>query len=373
MTEIYTINEDLSQKVSSGRIYVAPKVIMDDAAFVKLDDAFVTKIQGSNLDVDSRVFTGDINKVKNVHFIKGTCFCRDYFKRMYPNINIRHKASLSDLIVYDNKALFNNDIPTQLAYRVNDELVLTYRLIQFLFKIKTIYNSTAGAISIKFSDKFNKIFTDNIINKKSVFEFAEKVYIGSQKNEYFAELINSNSPFLHVDKILSEMDTSLRSHNMTESELHSLIAQAFSKDKDAAKSALESIIMYDHKKYSIVQAAMIVLTGSMDISKKIQLFCNSFNVSKYSSINDVMAFLSYINWGIQHLSNESTDYNILRSFVRNEDIHNYLTNKNMTISDVYGLRKMGYYFEFKDDRLNYEIEDSNQQQESANSLEDFLV
>ena len=58
---------------------------------------------------------------------------------------------------------------------------------------------------------------------------------------------------------MSELPSNLKQSNLTISEAHSFLSQILSEDKEAAKTAFDSIIMYDSKKYFAIHILFYTL------------------------------------------------------------------------------------------------------------------
>lgn len=342
------------------------QILYHNAAVINISDKIVKTIdgyqesigaRGHNLNV-SNTFSGNFQSVKNIHFVKGTHFDRDFFRRMYPNINVRNKPELADLIVYDKRSLFSNDNRPERFYKTK----VGFGSILFdpkdLSAIKMIYafmnglnHSYKGLINI---DHNNLSIVSNIV----------KAYMGGhydhvtchKNNDYFDQLDKAGKPYLHVDKIISSLESTQRSNTLTLQELLVLFDQIKSRNYQVVKTAAETLIMFESKKYLPLQILLLQFDGENAAkSEKVRLFSNSYNfvVGGYSSSvpRSFFSFYEYINQSIITKITPDTDTKLMADFLSSSDLINHLLSSEMAKAHC-PLKSLDISFTFKDPRLS---------------------
>ena len=317
-------------------------------------------LRGRNLNVSSE-YTGDFQKITDIHFLKGTNFDRDFFRRMYPSINIRHKPETADLIVYDEKSMFSNDRVPKTYYKYGDTVFGHDMLAAMLTLREFIQNANGG--SYYYLRGTVKLAEDTI----KLVELANACYAKqysvvhlTDRNEYFETLSALSKPYLHVSNILKKMESSQRSNNLSLEELVTLFDQVSSNNKDSIVTALETLIMYDSDKYLPVQTLLLKyaleekseLTGAGS-SKKLQLFCSAYSIrNDYSSMfSNINSFFNSFSTKIMGAAvSTKTDFEILSKFIRSPTFMSKIIEKSF--GSTGSIKNISFGFDFADERLN---------------------
>ncbi len=263
----------------------------------------------------------DFDKIKDVHFIKDTLFDRDYFRRTFPNINIRLTAEKADAILFDEKSIFKNDSPPKTFYKTSvggnyfdsDEAYRSF-----------LYSARLSAPNLTF-DK-NSVVYDILFN-------ASSGVIIHTKSEYLESLIASKKPFIHTSDILRCFKQPNELKELTCPEAITLFNQVMSSDEESSKTGIETLLLYDNDKYLPIKLFAYLCKrnsvgwGWQSKSKKLDLFINSFSsyISFLGAIPGGMSTDVYLKF----LSNfnsckftKDTDFKLLRNFILSKEVVN---------------------------------------------------
>lgn len=298
-------------------------------------------LRGKNLDV-SNVFTGDVTKIKNIHFIKGTYFDRDYFRRLYPNINVRTKPDLAEVFVYDNKALYENDnVP--ISVNILDSTNKTY-FTKNCYSLKTLHSVFFDKNSFSYYD-YNKQLTDNgqcpiLMSILKVYNEASRAFLIGE-NSYYDHLTALKRPFLKTEDVLKKIPSNLRQNNLTLDECITYFHQITSGDPTIVKSAIEAVIMYNSDKYLPIQVFLYSLIGSAKISNKVGLFHNTN--SKYVFCIDrerpYIFNLEVVNTVFERIekTHPNVDWELTRKLITSYDVFSKFNNYGNSVVKVNGI------------------------------------
>lgn len=335
-------------------------VLSDDILFTKENKQIVTRgARGTGLlAAKNRKYTGDIKDIKNVYFVRDTSFDRAYFRRLYPEINIRRNIESAEVIIYDEQAIFSNDITPPVYKLVTIEgqnycWSLDNSIPNFYYGIKsTIHRSTFP----RWDDQNSKII-DYITNSRN---FNSSVPIRTIRedtgNEYFEKLIAANKPFIHVQDFFSSRHSSSRSNNFQYSDLVSLAHQLMSEDANVSLAACETLLQYNSQLYLPIQSFLFYMTSKDQHysnfleSKKFQIFKKTYLEKIAGSLfshqasprQEVMGaqnrFLSYgrlVEWIARWAQNDYSAYDLsyLKKFLYSADLFDIMRpqEKSMTI------------------------------------------
>lgn len=287
--------------------------------------------RGNNLDVSLK-YAGDFSKIKDVHFIKGTGFDRDYFRRLYPDINIRIKPELADVIIYDEQSLFSNDVVPKYAieFSHNDEPTYILGGSHQLGILVDVVNSP-----LSYNGRF---YGPVSIESKSVIESYllacksgkyKSIYIG-EKNTYYDTLTSLKKPYIHVNEVLNKFPSALRQNNLSLSECITYLHQVKSGDAEIMKAAMEAILMYNVEKYLPLQCLFTSIYNkelnsnrvSPPKSNKINLFYNSNRnaIVSYVDGHNIFNLLSMFSAVCTNtFKSKAIDWKTIREFVLSDE------------------------------------------------------
>lgn len=349
----------------------------------ELKDDFIS----SRIDVSNR-FSGDVSKIKNIHFIKGAVFDRDFFRRTYPNINVRNNVGLADVVIYDDRSLFQNESkPVQLSISSNGTL----------FSYNYLFNVVAGLLASNennFINDHNKSVSEVGPNHTLLEELAKSPIKSKQlfpKNEYMDEISSSKKPFLCTNELLDTLPCDTRSSSLSFEELINLFEQITNKDKAISFAAAETLIMFDSKKYLPLQLALLWLnplirTVDKSISNKLTLFMNTYakySLNRHASKFSFLDFVTYIQELCDHLSRayplHKYDFPLMYKVIKSEQVFKKLWTSDVTIG-LSGMTrpviKVNYIdFQLTSPHFNFTEKITQAPTETAQSasINDFLV
>ena len=316
----------------------------------KIDDKIILEqdkegyIECSNTTQDTysidttNKFAGDFSKITDVHFIRGARFDRDYFRRLFPNINVRTKVDKAQVIIYDNKSIWENNETqeTVIFYDGDYWAYLSYN--DLMHAILAVKNKNPHYTSRVFIDTNSKVykFLDNSKDWKTV-----RIV---KPSEYVASVNAAKLPFITTEDAMSELPSNLKQSNLTISEAHSFLSQILSEDKEAAKTAFDSITMYESKKYFPIQVLFYILARVKEQStySTSQRNKDSFRSNKNAVFFETMgkcvdyvpsafSYVQLLDYVMQiiltHAKNSSKESrSILRELLLSETLYNKFNN-----------------------------------------------
>jgi hypothetical protein len=336
MVKIYSVKPTFKLARPANPISVAPT--LGDEIFDINEDINLTQMadRGKNIDT-SLHYSGDFSKIENVYFIKGATFDRDYFRRLYPNINVRIKPELADVIIYDEKSVFENDVSPSYYYCIKKDEGTIYFAPNNLFS--TIRNAAYNKMSHD-----NRIYGDIKIKKDTVLEnYLQNIhtslttaYLGV--STAYVNMLNAlKKPYVHVNDILNKIPSSLKQNNLTLQECLSYLNQIKSGNAPAMKAAYEAIVMYNHDKYLPVQVIFSMLfkhninksslSGTSVIkSNKITLFEESYKnfFGHFNTGN--LSLLSFLDYFSRICANNRagfgplTDWDLAKNLIHSDEL-----------------------------------------------------
>lgn len=356
VVKIYEIDKNID--FSQIHYHNAAVINISDKILKTIDDYQESVgLRGQNLNV-SNTFSGNFQTIKNIHFVKGTHFDRDFFRRMYPNINVRNKPELADVIVYDRKSLFSNDNRPERFYKTKagyGSIIFNPKDVTTLKMINTFMNglnhSYKGSLQI---DHSNLSILSNIVKAYSGSHYEHITC--SKTNSYFDELNKAGKPYLHVDQIISSLESTQRSNMLTLQELLVLFDQIKSKNYQVVKTAVETLIMFESKKYLPLQILLLQFDGdNAGKSEKARLFANSygFTVGGWSTQvpKSFFGFFEYVQNSIITKITVDTDTQLMADFFNSTELITYLFNGELSKTGC-PFKTLDVSFTFKDNRLS---------------------
>lgn len=262
----------------------------------------------------------DFDNIKDVHFIRDTIFDRDFFRRTFPNINIRLTADKVDAILFDEKSIFKNDSPGSTFYKTAAgryfDVDEAYR--HFLSSIRqNLLELNMDKTSIVYDIFFNSP-TTVVIHTKS---------------EYLEKLIASGKPFIHTSDILRCFKQPNQLKELSCSEAVTLFNQVMSTDDESSKAGMETLLMYDNDKYLPVKLfAYLCKKNSIgwnykSNSKKLDLFIEAFSkyINYVGQIHAGMTTDTYLRLLTNFNAcafNKETDFKLLKDFILSKEVVN---------------------------------------------------
>lgn len=364
------------------------KLVFSDDSLeeVTVEGELKDDLSASRIDVSNR-FSGDVSKIKNIHFIKGAVFDRDFFRRTYPNINVRNNVELADVIIYDDRSLFQNESkPVQLSISNNGTL----------FSYNYLFNIVAGLLAsdVNFINDHNKSVSCVGPNHTLLEELAKSPFKSKQlfpKNEYMDAISSSKKPFLCTNELLDTLPCDTRSSSLSFEELINLFEQITNKDKAISFAAAETLIMFDSKKYLPLQLALLWLnplirTIDKSISNKLTLFMNTYakySLNRFASKFSFLDFITYIQELCDTLSRayplSKYDFHLMYQVIKSEQVFKKLWI-NETAVGLNGMSrqsvKVNYIdFQLTSPHFNFTEKITQAPTETAQSasINDFLV
>jgi hypothetical protein len=318
--------------------------------------------RGKALDVKSTKYTGDANAVKDVYFLRNTTFDRAYFKRLYPDINIRKNISNADIILYDDSAVFTNDIQP-IVYTCFDMAGTKYcvdpshGIPYFYQQLKTHHSIARYKINLENGCEIINYIINNggynrwsgVTESKSFYRIRENI-----ENEYFKKIVDSKKPLMSVLDFFSVRNSEARSENLKYSELISLAHQLTSCDNNISMAACDALIQYNPKRYLPIQSFLFFMaTKEVNYvhfceSKKFKIFktayldqlngvnflrnkqiCPHQDVIQFSN-NLMLAYSKLIHWVSEWSNNDFSGYDIsdLLKFLYSTDFLEIFGPKN---------------------------------------------
>jgi hypothetical protein len=331
MVKIYSVKPTF-KLARVGNVISTPPILGDEILDLNEDPNLVVMAdRGKNIDTSLR-YSGDFSKIENVYFIKGATFDRDYFRRLYPNINVRIKPELADVIIYDEKSVFENDVSPAYYYTVkkdNDVIYFTP-------------NNTLGCIKNAAYNKMsyeNRLYGDIKVKKDTVLECFmlnygtasfSSAYLGTSTH-YINMLNGLKKAYVHVNDILNKIPSSLKQNNLSLQECISYLNQIKSGNSPAMKAAYEAIVMYNHDKYLPIQIMFSMLykynvakaTGSNNVpvkSNKITIFEESYK-NFFAHYNpSQLNFLSFLDYFSKICGNNKGSFSTLADWGLTRDL-----------------------------------------------------
>lgn len=332
---IYNLNVKFANPYGATKI---PMTILNDNMLEKIvvKDVSIGNERGKNLDVSNK-FTGDLSKIKDVHFFKGTYFDRDYFRRLYPSVNIRNNIELADLVIYDEKSLFENDANPTACYNVKDTDLYTTN-ISNLYKLHAIFMTPGSHDARTYGNyfKFDNLNSE-IVNKlvsNGVSGNLQRTYLVKQ-NAYFEKLANSGLPFITSEEIITKMPSGLRQNNLSINDCLVYLDQVTSGVEAVVKAGLDSLLMFSHDKYLPIQALLYCISQvkpaakvTFKASNKVTLFKGTFNqlvniyLEPWTRPDGFFHFLSSVTNLAEKVERQypNTDFELLKEFVNNPEV-----------------------------------------------------
>lgn len=339
MVKIYSVKPTF--KINrQPNVLSTPPILGDEIFDINEDpNLMVMADRGKNIDTSLR-YSGDFSKIENVYFIKGATFDRDYFRRLYPNINVRIKPELADIIIYDEKSVFENDVAPAYYYNIKkDNDVIYFAPNNILALIK---NAAYNKMSYE-----NRLYGDIKVKKDTVLECFmlnygtasfSSGYLGTS-TAYINMLNTLKKAYVHVNDILNKIPSSLKQNNLNLQECISYLNQIKSGNGPAMKAAYEAIVMYNHDKYLPVQIMFSMLykynaaksagLSSVPIkSNKITIFEESYKnfFAHYNA--GQLNFLSFLDYFSRICTNNKgvfsplTDWAITRDLLHSDELFN---------------------------------------------------
>lgn len=330
-------------------------VISDDLLFSKEKKIIRPRgARGTDIPVKEKKYLDDPKNIKNVYFLKDTNFDRGYFRRLYPDINIRKNIENADVIIYDDTSIFSNDKvpPLYKIYTIDNikyAVSANSSIPNFYFGLR----SNSNMRLFPTWDTQNSKIISNICQHGS-FNFNGRNYIYIRDfvdNPYIEKIKASNKLFLHAEEFFSVRQSSSRSDNMKYEDLLSLAYQITSSDKNASLAACETLIQYNQHKYLPVQSFLFYMS-SCDVhysnfsdSKKFQIFKKTYldkmqyPLSAYRDcpMNDInnsngkmMAYAKLIMWTTRWTNNCFSEYDVsdIVKFLYSGEFFNVFGPKN---------------------------------------------
>lgn len=320
--KVYSLKDSFLLQRRLSTVSNQPAQKIDDSIFDIIEMDVVknsSKGRGNNLNT-SKEYTGDFAKIENVHFVKGTGFDRDYFRRLYPNINVRIKPELADVIIYDEQALFSNDLPTRYALETTHNGKLEY-IVNIISAFNNLVESIVSPMSWSarsygpFDVEKNSLINSYIQNAKSSTQINKSCYL-SPVNKYFEALRAADLPYIHVNEVFNNFPSDLKQNNLNISECITYLSQITSKDTEMAKTAMESVLMYNSKKYLPIQCLLCSIYNRECAgikSNKINLFMGA-NRNYIINFSSVFELLSYFSRIFVPLKSNPYDWDLTREF-----------------------------------------------------------
>ena len=379
--KIYTLKPSFSVQ---RRLPTNKTMMLNDDVVFDISEAELCKRdirgRGNNLNVDQK-YTGDFSKITDVHFIKGTGFDRDYFRRLYPNINIRIKPELANVIIYDEHALFSNDNVAKYAVEFlhNDEpAYIMSGSSQLNIVVDVVQNPLSftgrafGPVSVE-----PKSVLDSYLTAYKAGKY-KGVYLG-EKNIYFNLLTALKKPYMHVNEVLNKFSSSLRQNNLSLEECITYLHQIKSGDAEIMKAALESILMYNTDKYAPLQCLFCsIYNKEMNSnrlptpkSNKIILFYNSNRdkIVAYGDSHNIFQLLSMFSVVCtSYFTAKTIEWDLIRNFVLSDEFTQGLGQ----MKDAPHVKIKGITFEF-DKKSPLYLEPKNECSEIVKNISEFIV
>ena len=330
MVKIYSVKPTF-KLVRPGNAISTPPILGDEIFDINEDPNLVAMAdRGKNIDTSLR-YSGDFSKIENVYFIKGATFDRDYFRRLYPNINVRIKPELADVIIYDEKSVFENDVSPAYYYSVKKDNDVIYFTPNNTLDI--IKNAAYNKMSYE-----NRLYGDIKVKKDTMLDFfmthyrtltVSSAYLGTS-TAYINMLNTLKKAYVHVNDILNKIPSSLKQNNLSLQECISYLNQVKSGNSPAMKAAYEAIIMYNHDKYLPVQI-MFSMLYKYNMSKTT---ANAYNAAIIKSNKIAIFEESYKNFFTHYNSSQLNFISFLDYFSRictnNKAAFNNLTDWGLT-------------------------------------------
>lgn len=278
----------------------------------------------------------DYTDVKNVYFLRGTFFDRQFFRRTYPNINVRKDPKYADIILYDDKSLTKNSKHTIHHYLFDDrsyksipsgETLKVYKIPQqnesiygnyflnvfadFLHRAikntlhnavahnkpwwaSTLYTNTDNQalfkkhgirhdIKYQFDDDPNNTYILRYIfskcNSGGSLELLNSIY-EKPINDYYEHLNSLGKPFIKTSDFFKNQESLTDLNELSLDSCISIWNQLNSTNEKVFMTAAEALVSYNSKKYIPLQSLLLKLSNinfSYFIkSKKIKLFLESY-------------------------------------------------------------------------------------------------
>ena len=353
MVKIYYVRNDYKlARAGHGR----PPLFINDSIFdIREENYTPCDRRGSNLDISNK-FSGNFSKIKDVHFLKGTYFDRDYFRRLYPNINVRIKPELADVIIYDDKAIFENDIIPKYYTYIKDKNSgeILY------FNSDNVLNNICECVGNPHSYARNLygqvILADGSVIKKFVENKHEinGCYLGV-KNEYYEALTALGKPYLSTTDALNKIPSTLKQNTLSIEECFTYFNQIRSGDPQAMRTAMEAIVMYNTDKYLPLQVLFYsyylyiqqtTKSGILKPSNKLNLFYEANKtlfIGSHIMDNIFNALSSFSSTCATHVKNlyKNADWELIRKFLLSKEFYDSANNFRYS-----GVKIHGVWFEF---------------------------
>jgi len=320
---------ELSDAIISNILFQHKQTVLNDTNLLttNFDNHTEGAKRGQNLNT-SNLFTGDFSKITDLHFIKGAYFDREYFKRLYPNINIRYKPELAQVIAFDERSIFENDSKSYTVYKTACGIYFsnTRNLSTIAMAVSPTCTSTKQRYGkLVGLGKDSKII-GTILNSLASGTYAVVNLI--EKNPYFDLLASLNKPYIHISTIVNCTDSSARQNTLTLEECLTYFNQITSDNIEASSTAMDAVLMYNPQKYLPLMLIMYSFYKPMRPSKKQILFSSTngqhliYN-PRYGGLDQYIGLITSINQKCGELEPKypNTDWDIVRKFALSQEVY----------------------------------------------------
>jgi hypothetical protein len=368
MITVYDVNDEVIKKIYDERSK-GGTVILDDTLFTKKTingQIIKDKDPKCTLKINKPADNFDFSTIKNVHFLKGTYFDRDYFRRLYPEVNVRNKPDLADVIIYDDKSLFTNENKPLSYYDVfnNQKLIISnvpnplHTYIRSC--IPNSYENRYYGNAFKLGNS-NTQLVQNIISALNNGKIKHVDIV--EYNPYFDKINGLNKPVIKTDDIYKYMPSKNVESNMSYTTCLALMRQLVSTNLESRKTAAETLIQYSADKYFPIQTLGLLMANLSNCppSHKINLYTQSYMPNTYNTRNLSVGY----HYAVYGNRNQPTDdklsldsfFNLLSSWaslVKGRIVANSHLNFDFELT-----KQVIYSYEFIDIFVNKVKLDSN--------------
>lgn len=229
----------------------------------------------------------DISNVKSVYFVIRTQFDRDLFRRTYPNVTIKKSPKDADLIIYDlNRYNWMINSTITKYYAIDDRYLVsanTYS-VPHIFQIlqwAKMPNPTPWAAEYK--DKYKESDTGAEIIKYILDSYSNGSFYRSpitkvyKKDPYTEMLLASRAKFVNVVRIIQNLKRSNEISDLSLDQCLSLLSQITSGNSPIIRTAIDSLLQYDHKKYLPVQTLLLMTNYTNVETSKLKIFKTAYS------------------------------------------------------------------------------------------------
>ena len=258
--EIILLTPNFSHLHELSMKFSKQNTIMTDEMVFRFEKktVFFREQRGQYFNPKNNAYSGQISDIKDVYFLRGAQFDRSYFRRLYKDVNVRKFPENADVILYDERSMFENDtLPETITiFTFNDK---TYGFLHSKPRIvgEMEWRRTQ-LVNSHFPPNRKECEITNFLISNTVLYTHKKI---GNPIDYFINIQKSGKPFLHIQDFFNSRDSSARSDNMTYSDFLAMAEQLSSNDPAIRNCGIETLIQYNPKKYLALQSFLIFMTS----------------------------------------------------------------------------------------------------------------